>query len=166
MPPVTDPKINAYGEKINVGVVGVKDFSSKYLKEGGMWPSKQGQQPSNSTIDYSQRQSIDLRQSMASNKGHVQILSTTHHVKTSRDYQEAETRIKPYQQIQSFKQTGYGGNMTERGGDYSKPMMHKHSLSISRTIDLVPLSLGGGGGHSVSQSQTSLYPALPDMSIV
>ena len=71
MPPVTDPKINAYGEKINVGVVGVKDFSSKYLKEGGMWPSKQGQQPFNSTIDYSQRQSIDLRQSMASNKGHV-----------------------------------------------------------------------------------------------
>jgi hypothetical protein len=45
IPPVTDPKINAYGEKINVGVVGVKDFSSKYLKEGGMWPGKQG--PSN-----------------------------------------------------------------------------------------------------------------------
>jgi len=56
--------------------------------------------------------------------------------------------------------------MTERGDN--KPMLHKHSLSISRTIDLVPLSLGGGGGggHSVSQSQTSLYPALPDMSIV
>lgn len=55
--------------------------------------------------------------------------------------------------------------MTERGDN--KPMLHKHSLSISRTIDLVPLSLGGGGGgHSVSHSQTSLYPALPDMSIV
>jgi hypothetical protein len=39
MPPVTDPKAGD-GGKINIGVVRVQDFSRKYLKEGGMWPSK------------------------------------------------------------------------------------------------------------------------------
>jgi hypothetical protein len=48
MPPVTDPKA-ADGGKVNIGVVRVQDFSRKYLKEGGMWPSKQA----SLTIDYS-----------------------------------------------------------------------------------------------------------------